>query len=41
MNRIVDGVGIRAEEPFRKAKERGDARVEAELAAPGKAGAAD
>jgi hypothetical protein len=29
MNRIVDGVGIRAEEPFRQAKARGDARVEA------------
>jgi uncharacterized peroxidase-related enzyme len=32
MKRIVDGVGIRAEEPFRQAKARGDARVEAALA---------
>ena len=32
MNRIVDGVGLRAEEAFRRNKERGDARVEAERA---------
>jgi uncharacterized peroxidase-related enzyme len=32
LNRIVDGVGIRAEEPFRQVKARGDARVEAALA---------
>jgi len=29
MNRIVDGVGIRAEDSFRKLKAKGDARVEA------------
>ena len=33
MNRIVDGVGIRSEEPFRQAKARGDARVEAAMVA--------
>ena len=38
MNRILDGVGIRAEETFLQAKARGDARVEAALA--GKGGAA-
>jgi uncharacterized peroxidase-related enzyme len=37
MNRIVDGVGIRADEPFRQAKARGDARVEAALAGKGAA----
>jgi uncharacterized peroxidase-related enzyme len=39
MNRLLDGVGYRAEPGFRAAKERGDARVEAELAhAPAAAG---
>ena len=29
MNRLLDGVGYRAEDGFRKARERGDTRVEA------------
>ena len=39
MNRLLDGVGIQAEESFRKAQQRAEARVEAERAggAPGRA----